>query len=740
MTCSLPFGRFFVSPDPRSHRVKRFLLMALAPVLAAGLLLPLGAVPASASASSAPTVVDNTSAGIRYEGAWRSTSSASDHGGSVAFSSTAAKASLTFTGTQVTVLSRLTSSSGIGEVRIDGKPVGTFDGYSRKTQYRQTVFTANLDAGEHTITVVRSGGRNAASSGTNLIIDAFLVKSDGARPAATATQTPLPPATPAPATPKPAATAVGAGTYENSSTSLKYSGKWSRMSSGSDSGGSSEYLNAAGSLSLTFTGSAVRWLSRTTPSAGTAHVYLDGVKVATVDRYSKSTLYKQVVFERTGLTDTEHVIQIVRSGSKNASSSGGNLMVDALVVPDTTSAAQPAGVRAVQTDGAVVVSWQGAADPDVAGYRVYNITSDARYVLVGAAPRDATSFRDLGVAANAHVQYAVVSVDSSGNASPYSMASVNTAATPASTYRFSHCPPATATVSNAQELMLAVANAAPGATIRMAAGTYSGQMNLSARGTADKPVWVCGPRNAVVNVGSIADKHGIIISDSSHVVLTGMTVTNGLKGVTVRKSNNVTVSDVLVESVGYEGIHLRENTTDSVVVGNTIRKTGQRDAFYGEGIYVGTSDANWCNLTACQPDRSDRNAIIGNTIASTGAQLIEVKEGTTGGVVRGNNLSGANAMARAEAWVKVKGNAWSIIENTGDRSSEHGFAVNGSVAGWGLSNLFAHNTATVNASGYGFDVYERQGKGTSQTIVSCSNSVLGAAAGFSNLACAATGG
>ncbi|TFD47523.1 hypothetical protein E3T46_17125 [Cryobacterium sp. Hh11] len=313
----------------------------------------------------------------------------------------------------------------------------------------------------------------------------------------------------------------------------------------------------------------------------------------------------------------------------------------------------------------------------------------------------------------------------------------STAPTPApiSTHRYADCPAATVTVTTAKELMTAAAQAQPGTVIKMAPGTYNAQINMTVNGTATNPIWVCGPRTAVVNVGSIQNNHGIQISNSSNLVVAGMTVTNSLKGISVIRSKNVTIADTLVDNIGYEGIHLRAFTTDSKVVGNTIRNTGKRDPFYGEGIYIGTSDANWCAQTDCLPDRTDRTLLMGNTISLTGAQPIEVKEGTSYGIIRDNVIDGTNAMPRAEEWVKVKGNDWQIYQNKGTNSTMHGFAVNGSVAGWGLRNVFFDNTVPVNAAGFGFFIHEQGSKGASGTKVYCSNTVTAAGSGFSNLAC-----
>ena len=48
-----------------------------------------------------------------------------------------------------------------------------------------------------------------------------------------------------------------------------------------------------------------------------------------VDAYSASDLLQQVLFERTGLSDTSHTIEVVCTGVKDPSSSGYYTEVDA---------------------------------------------------------------------------------------------------------------------------------------------------------------------------------------------------------------------------------------------------------------------------------------------------------------------------------------------------------------------------------------------------------------------------
>ena len=529
----------------------------------------------------------------------------------------------------------------------------------------------------------------------------------------------------------------GEGSYDDTSSSIRYTGAWRTLSSRSDSGGSSAYLNSTGSASLTFRGTSISWVSRTTAASGIADVRLDGQLVATVDRYSEIEAYQRDVFTRNGLPLGQHTITVTWSGRANPASSGRNLLVDRFVVHDVDAPSVPqAAAGAVSADGTVSVTWAPVSASDLFAYRLYRVAPTGT-VLIGVPARSAAAFDVVGEPANTTLRYAVSAVDAAGNESALSSeVSVTTGATPVGSNRYLNCPSASVTVSTVAQLKSAIAGAKPGTSIRLAPGTYPGQqISITARGTAAKPVWICGPRTAVIDGGSVSTAHGILVASSSYVVVSGMTVRNFLKGVTVRTSDHVTISDIAIDTVGYEGVHLRENTTDSTVVGNTITRTGRLDPFYGEGVYIGSSSANWCALTACQPDRSDRNTVAQNSISATGSDLVEAKEGTTGGVIAGNILDGTDAMTRAEAWVKIGGNNWNITSNRGTNSTLNGFRLQGRESEWGLRNVFSGNTAAVNATGYGFELYEPAGPGTTGTVVSCNNTVTGAGKGHDNIRC-----
>ena len=146
------------------------------------------------------------------------------------------------------------------------------------------------------------------------------------------------------------------------------------------------------------------------------------------------------------------------------------------------------------------------------------------------------------------------------------------------------------------------------------------------------------------------------LDGASYWRLTGFTVTNGQKGVMADGTNGSIIENLIVHTIGDEAIHLRAFSSDNVVTGNRVSDTGLRRDKFGEGIYVGTAESNWGDISGGEPDNSDRNLIENNTIWGVTAEAIDVKEGTSDGIVRGNTFDGS-AMTEdgADSWVDIKG-------------------------------------------------------------------------------------
>jgi nitrous oxidase accessory protein NosD len=287
-------------------------------------------------------------------------------------------------------------------------------------------------------------------------------------------------------------------------------------------------------------------------------------------------------------------------------------------------------------------------------------------------------------------------------------------------------------VADADGLQRALDDAAPGQVIRLADGRYEGSFVAAVRASAEAPIRLCGSRAAVLDGGEIKGDYTLHLSGASFWHLSGFTVTGGQKGVMVDEGTGNRIEGLLVTSMGDEAIHLRTNSTDNVVVGNTIRDTGLRKPKFGEGVYVGSAESNWCQISDCRPDRSDRNVVEGNDIAGTTAEAVDIKEGTSDGVLRGNVFDGS-AMVEADSWVDVKGNGWTVEGNSGTSSSGDGFQVHEVVDGWGRGTVFSGNSV-AGVDGLAINAAGPRALRNS-TRMTCDNDTDGARGGAGNIDC-----
>ncbi|PTT66247.1 hypothetical protein DBR22_11155 [Arthrobacter sp. HMWF013] len=291
------------------------------------------------------------------------------------------------------------------------------------------------------------------------------------------------------------------------------------------------------------------------------------------------------------------------------------------------------------------------------------------------------------------------------------------------------CPAPTLTVATAAELTAALAAPQPGAVILLADGVYVGNFVGSGTGTAEQPITLCGGKGAVLDGGGPEDGYVLHLDRASYWTVQGFTVRNGQKGVMLDETTNSLIQGLAVQGTGDEGIHLRRFSSDNRVVGNTVTGAGLRKPKFGEGIYIGTAESNWCDIAACEPDKSDRNEIRGNIISGTTAESVDIKEGTSDGVLIGNNFEGSS-IQEADSWVDVKGKGWRIERNTGKNSPLDGFQTHEILDGWGTGNVFRENTAEVNGPGFGYSL-----KPVRDNVVECSNTASRAEQGLSNLPC-----
>ncbi|WP_395105285.1 nitrous oxide reductase family maturation protein NosD [Actinomadura sp. SCN-SB] len=283
------------------------------------------------------------------------------------------------------------------------------------------------------------------------------------------------------------------------------------------------------------------------------------------------------------------------------------------------------------------------------------------------------------------------------------------------------CPSPTKAVSDTRELEDALRSARPGDVIRMNAGTYEGTFVATTSGTARQPIFLCGGPDAVLDGGGIRKGYAFHLDKAAHWRLVGFTVRNSQKGVMADTTTGSIVQGLTVHDIGDEAIHLRNFSTRNTVQYNKIYNTGKRREKFGEGVYLGTAQSNWKQVSGGRVDNSDFNVVRGNVIRAT-AEAIDIKEGTKGGRIVGNVFDGS-AMGGGkvnDSWVDVKGNGYLIEGNRGTGTLADGFQTHEIVNGWGTGNVFRRNIIDL-AGGDGVGVNDTAGGNT----VACDNKVTG---------------
>jgi hypothetical protein len=151
-------------------------------------------------------------------------------------------------------------------------------------------------------------------------------------------------------------------------------------------------------------------------------------------------------------------------------------------------------------------------------------------------------------------------------------------------------------------------------------------------------------------------------------VFRGFTVANSKKGIMLDTAQNNLLDGLLVENIDEEAVHFRKGSSDNTIQGSTIRNTGGKTAGFGEGVYIGSAESNW---DGDKPDQSNRNRVIKNFFGpGITAEAIDIKEGTSGGLIDGNQFDGKGMTGAnyADSWVDVKGTGYTISNNRGTGS------------------------------------------------------------------------
>jgi hypothetical protein len=312
-------------------------------------------------------------------------------------------------------------------------------------------------------------------------------------------------------------------------------------------------------------------------------------------------------------------------------------------------------------------------------------------------------------------------------------------------------------VSTAAQLQAALAAAQPGQTIRLAAGTYRGAFLAQRAGTASSRIALTGPASAIlINDGPSGSGpscsaptagwdpgYGLWLFNAPYWNLTGFTVAESKKGVVLDNSHHVTLDGLHVHHVEDEAVHFRRSSADGVVRNSRITDTGLVQPGFGEGVYIGSSESNFaCYGNSGGMDRSDRVQVLDNAIGpNVTAEHIDAKEGTEGGIVRGNRFNGQGITGQnsGDSWVDAKGNDYLYEGNTGTFGPPgvlaNGYETHNLLTGYGCGNVWRNNTSDLGGVGrYAINVTSTSRCPGHLNVVYSSNTVTNAVSGLTNVA------
>lgn len=367
--------------------------VAVAAVLVAAFMLIWPA--AALAVDLSPVRYDHKDTHIAYSGVWGEyPKTAAWTGGYNRSSTSGASVTIAFEGTRLDWIAMKGTTTGIGDVYLDGEKKASINLANPTAVYQQNVWsTGTLEHKLHVVTIVRS---DSSAVGKYLTIDAVdvvgtLVTPPAPPPSVTSLTFSSGPAVggttviirgsgftglsgeaavsfgDAPATSytvnsatqitavAPAhdlgvvdvkvsgATGTSLSTaaskytfmtrHDHTDVSLGWSGTWGDFFRTAAWQGSYARSSTSGaSVTITFDGTRLDWIAMKGTSTAIGDVYLDGVKKATINLASAAAVYQQKVWSTGDLEDKQHVVKIVRSA---ASASGKYLTIDAVDVVGT---------------------------------------------------------------------------------------------------------------------------------------------------------------------------------------------------------------------------------------------------------------------------------------------------------------------------------------------------------------------------------------------------------------------
>jgi cell wall-associated NlpC family hydrolase len=319
------------------------------------------------------TRIEESHPALSYAGSWTSGTSSAASGGGYRYSySAGATLTMHFRGTSVALIGPMGPSYGRIEIWLDGVKVATVSQYATTYQHQRVVWSVSgLTNADHTLVVRVTGTKDAASSGTIFVFDAFDI--DGT--IATG----------------PSWLLNNRASHEEKDSRTFREGRWTAAQTTAASGGSLLYTGTVGStFTIHFAGSRVAWIGPRFTNYGRAAIYLDGIYQTTVSQYGPSAVHRQVIWSAEGLSAGRHTLTIKVLGQKDAVSRGTVIAVDGFTVEEMLVPRFEEKDARIKRSGTWVGGTSGLAS---GGGYVYSRQADAHVVV----PFWGTAFSWIGV-------------------------------------------------------------------------------------------------------------------------------------------------------------------------------------------------------------------------------------------------------------------------------------------------------------------------------------------------------
>ena len=283
------------------------------------------------------TKVDDTNSAIAYSSGWSTYAGNGGYQNTEHYTyTTGATATYTFTGTQARFYGFKGNDLGIVEISVDGVVKTTIDCFNSSMLVNQMLYeTSVLTSGSHTLKVRCTGTKNASSANTQVIVDAFEYTNS-----APITWTKV----------------------DDTNSAVAYSSGWSTYTGNGGYQNTEHYIFTIGATAtFTFTGTKARFYGFKRNDLGIVEISVDGVVQTTIDCYNSTQLVNQMLYETAALTSGSHTLKVKCTGTKNASASNYQTIVDAFEYTTST-------LKSASIETALVTPAKSESDLDVKIY------------------------------------------------------------------------------------------------------------------------------------------------------------------------------------------------------------------------------------------------------------------------------------------------------------------------------------------------------------------------------------